>query len=146
MKDRRSRKRPGIVPTILRTSPTHDRKVAVMNSQGVTRVLCSHSYRGDVMWLSEPSIPPRSRCRRKRRRGLPTGLGKGNATIVALPENLDDANGTTLFLDREGATFHLEELRWGGYRKLDQYRLWADVFRAVRIRLTWEKPLPAMLH
>jgi hypothetical protein len=69
----------------------------------------------------------------------------GNPTIAILPEILDDAIGPTLFVCREGSTFHLEEIRWGGYRKLDEHHAWADVLRAVRIRLIWEMPLPTML-
>ncbi len=69
----------------------------------------------------------------------------GNLTIVILPKDLDDDNGPTLFVHREGSTYQLEELRWGGYRKLDDYREWADVLRAVRIRLIWEMPYPTTL-
>jgi hypothetical protein len=69
----------------------------------------------------------------------------GIATIVILPENLDDVSGPTLFVHREGPAFHLEEVRWGTYRKLDDYPAWADVLRAVRIRLVWEMPFPTTL-
>jgi hypothetical protein len=69
----------------------------------------------------------------------------GSATIVILPEDLDDANGPVLFVHREGPAFHFEELRWGRYRKLDEYQAWADVLRAVRIRLAWEAPFPTTL-
>lgn len=69
----------------------------------------------------------------------------GNPTIVIVPQSLDDAAGPTLFVHREGATLHIEETRWGEYRKLDEYRLWADVLRAVRIRLIWEMPFPTTL-
>jgi len=69
----------------------------------------------------------------------------GSPTIVILPEDLDDANGPTLFVHRDGAVFHLEELRWGTYRKVDEFATWADVLRAVRIRLVWEAPFPTRL-
>ncbi len=69
----------------------------------------------------------------------------GNATIVILPDGADDANGPSLFVHREGAAFHLEELRWGAYRKLGEYPAWGDVLRAVRIRLVWEMPFPTTL-
>jgi len=69
----------------------------------------------------------------------------GNANIVILPKDFDDAIGPTLFVHREGATFLLEEVRWGGYRKLDEYLAWADVLRAVRVRLIWEMPFPTTL-
>jgi len=69
----------------------------------------------------------------------------GCPTIVILPDDLDDANGPVLFVHREGSAFHLEELRWSTYRKLDEYRAWAEVLRAVRIRLAWEAPFPTTL-
>lgn len=69
----------------------------------------------------------------------------GSATIVIVPEDLDDANGPILFVHREASAFHFEELRWGRYRKLDEYQVWADVLRAVRIRLAWEAPFPTTL-
>ncbi len=69
----------------------------------------------------------------------------GNATIVILPDDLDDSIGPALFVHGEGSTFHLEELRWGAYRKLDEYRTWDEVLRAVRIRLIWEMPFPTPL-
>jgi hypothetical protein len=69
----------------------------------------------------------------------------GNATIVILPENLDDVRGPTLFVHREGSVFQLEEMRWSTYRKLDDYPAWADVLRAVRIRVVWETPFPTTL-
>jgi len=69
----------------------------------------------------------------------------GAATIVILPENLDDVSGPTLFVHREGSAFRLEELRWGTCRKLDDYPAWSDILRAVRIRLVWEAPFPTTL-
>jgi hypothetical protein len=69
----------------------------------------------------------------------------GNATIVILPEHLDKARGPVLFVRSNGSMFHLEELRWGTCRKLDDYTAWADVLRAVRIRLVWEMPFPTTL-
>ncbi len=66
--------------------------------------------------------------------------------IVIQPENLDDAIGPTLVVYRDETAFHLEELRWDTYRKLGDYRVWADVLRAVRVRLFWEMPLPPTLH
>src|SRR5277367_6071379 len=69
----------------------------------------------------------------------------GIATIVIMPENIDDVRGLTLFVHRGRSAFHLEELRWSTYRKLDDYPCWADVLRAVRIRLVWEMPFPTTL-
>ena|SRR5271166_4175640 len=69
----------------------------------------------------------------------------GAATIVILPENLDAVSRPALFVHREGMAFHLEELRWGTCRKVDDYPAWSDVLRAVRIRLVWEAPFPTTL-
>jgi hypothetical protein len=69
----------------------------------------------------------------------------GAATIVILPESLDDVSGPTLFVRRGESAFHLEELRWGTCRRLDDYPAWSDVLRAVRIRLVWEAPFPTTL-
>ena len=69
----------------------------------------------------------------------------GAATIVILPENLGDVSGPTLFVHHGASAFHLEELRWGTCRRLDDYPAWPDVLRAVRIRLVWEAPFPTTL-
>jgi len=66
--------------------------------------------------------------------------------IVILPENLDDAIGPTLVVYGDETAFHLEELRWDACRKLGDYRVWADVLRAVWVRLFWETPFAPTLH
>ena len=66
--------------------------------------------------------------------------------IVILAENFDDDIGPTLVVYRDETTFHLEELCWDSYRKLGDYPAWADLVRAVRIRLNWEMPFPTTLH
>jgi hypothetical protein len=70
----------------------------------------------------------------------------GQATIVVLPEDLDDAIGPTLIIHAGQSAFHLEELCGEAYRKLGEHLAWADVLRAVRVRLTWEMACSATLH
>src|SRR5208337_3883056 len=64
----------------------------------------------------------------------------GKATIVILPADLDAAIGPTLIIHADESAFHLEELDRDAYRKLGEHPVWADVLRAVRIRLMWEMP------
>jgi len=69
----------------------------------------------------------------------------GTATIAILPANFGSVSGPAMFVHREGSAFHLKELRWSTCRKVDEYPAWADVLRAVRIRLVWEAPFPTTL-
>ncbi len=69
----------------------------------------------------------------------------GAAMIAILPENFGSVSGPVLFVCRQGSAFHLEELRWSTCRKVDEYPAWAEVMRAVRIRLVWEAPFPTTL-
>jgi hypothetical protein len=70
----------------------------------------------------------------------------GEATIVVPPDDPDDDICPTLIVYADKSAFHLEELCGEDYRKLGVYRGWADVLRAVRIRLIWEMPIPATRH
>jgi hypothetical protein len=70
----------------------------------------------------------------------------GDAAILIMPMDLDDTFCPTLFVHRAGSTFHLEELGADTFRKLGEYRAWADVIFAVRSRLLGETPCPATLH
>lgn len=70
----------------------------------------------------------------------------GNATIVVMPDDLTDDVAPTLIVRTAGTAFHLGELRQERFRKLGRHRVWADVVRAVRVRLAWETPSPATLH
>ena len=69
-----------------------------------------------------------------------------NACIVIMPEGADDALGPTLLVHTEASTFHLDEMRWDRFRKLSEHRGWADVLRAVQIRVIWEMPFPKTLQ
>jgi hypothetical protein len=70
----------------------------------------------------------------------------GEATIVILPDDPDDDICPTLIVHADESAFHLEELCGDDYRKLGSYWGWADVPRAVRIRLIWEMQIPATRH
>jgi hypothetical protein len=71
---------------------------------------------------------------------------QAKAAIVIMPDDLDDASFPTLLVRTDASAFHLEELCGNAYRKLGEYRAWADVLRAVQIRLAWAAPLQTMLH
>jgi len=70
----------------------------------------------------------------------------GKATLVVLPEDLDDVIGPTLIIHADQSAFHVEELCGEAYRKLGEHRAWADVLRAVRVRLIWEMTFSTTLH
>jgi hypothetical protein len=70
----------------------------------------------------------------------------GKPTIIILPEDDDDATSPTLILQTDEVAFVLDELGPDAHRKLGEYRAWNDVVRAVRIRLTWEMPIPRTVH
>jgi hypothetical protein len=70
----------------------------------------------------------------------------GDATIIILPEDDDDPFDLTLFVHSVGPSFHLDELCGDTFRKLGEHRAWADVLRAVRIRLLGLMPVPPTLH
>jgi hypothetical protein len=70
----------------------------------------------------------------------------GQATLVILPEDLDAAIGPTLVIHADASVFHLEELDGEAWRKLGEHHAWADVLRAVRIRLVWKMPFLTTLH
>ena len=70
----------------------------------------------------------------------------GDATIIILPEDIDDPLDLTLFVHSVGPTFHLDELCGDTFRRLGAHRAWADVLRAVRIRLLGLMPVPPTLH
>jgi hypothetical protein len=70
----------------------------------------------------------------------------GKETIVILPDDPDEAIGPTLIIHADESAFHLEELDGDAFRKLGEHLVWADVLRAVRIRLVWEMPFPTTRH
>jgi hypothetical protein len=70
----------------------------------------------------------------------------GEASIVVLPEDLEDVIGPTLIVHAYQSSFHLEELCGDAYRTLGKHHAWADVCRAVRIRLIWEMAFSMTLH
>lgn len=70
----------------------------------------------------------------------------GEATIVILPDDLDLAIGPTLVIHADASAFRLEELDGDTCRKLGDHQAWADVLRAVRIRLAWETSFLTTLH
>jgi hypothetical protein len=69
-----------------------------------------------------------------------------DATIVIMPNDLDDAIFPTLIVRSDESAFHLEELFGEVYRELGEYRMWSDVLRAARIRLIWAGPSQTTLH
>lgn len=71
---------------------------------------------------------------------------RGKATIVVLPEDLDDAIGPTLIIRATRSGFHLEEMCEDACRSLGEHSAWADVLRTVRIRLIWEMTISTLLH
>jgi len=70
----------------------------------------------------------------------------GKATIVILPADLDAESGPTLIIDAGEAAFHLDELDGDACRRLGEHLVWADLLRAVRIKLVWEMPFPPTRH
>jgi hypothetical protein len=70
----------------------------------------------------------------------------GKPIIIILPDDLDDPAGATLVVREDEAVIHLEEFCEDTYRKLGEHRVWADVLRAIRIRLIWEMPIPRQFH
>ncbi len=70
----------------------------------------------------------------------------GKPTIVIMPDDLADDIAPTLIVRTDGTIFQIGELRQEKFRKLGRHRVWADVVRAVRVRLTWETLSPATLH
>lgn len=71
----------------------------------------------------------------------------GEAAVIIMPADLDDDDSLpTLIIRTDEPAFHLEELWGDGYRKLGEFRTWADVIRSVQIRLAWKTPYPQTLH
>ncbi|HVC59972.1 MAG TPA: hypothetical protein VND19_06365 [Acetobacteraceae bacterium] len=70
----------------------------------------------------------------------------GKSAIVIMPEDPDDAIDPTLIVYASGSAFQLDELHGDAYRRLGEYLSWADVLRAVRIKLIWRGPFPITLH
>jgi hypothetical protein len=70
----------------------------------------------------------------------------GNAAIVIMPEDPDDEVSPTLIVYTSGSAFHLDELCCDAYHRLGEHLGWADILRAVQIRLIWETAFPATLH
>lgn len=70
----------------------------------------------------------------------------GKATIIIMPDDLDDAIFPTLIVRSDASAFHIEELCGDDYRELGEYQVWSDVLRAVRIRLIWAGSPQATLH
>ena len=71
---------------------------------------------------------------------------EGKPTIVVMPEDHNDTISPTLIVYANASAFHIDELRGDAYRNLGEHDSWADVLRAVRIRLIWEEPFPTTLH
>jgi hypothetical protein len=70
----------------------------------------------------------------------------GAPTIIILPEDPDDPVDLALLVHGVGAAFQLDELCGESYRKLGEHLVWAEVLRAVRIRLLAVMPAPPTLH
>jgi hypothetical protein len=70
----------------------------------------------------------------------------GKPAIVIMPEDPDDIVGPTLIVYASGLTFQLDELHCDTYHSLGVHLGWADILRAVQIRLMWEMAFPATLH
>lgn len=70
----------------------------------------------------------------------------GEAVIVIMPEDPDDVIHPTLIVYADASAFHLDELRCDAYQRLGDHRGWADILRAVQIRLIWEMALPTTVH
>jgi hypothetical protein len=70
----------------------------------------------------------------------------GEATIVIMPDDPNDAIYPTLIVSRYDSIFYLDELRQDSFRKLSDHLTWTELLRAVRIRLAWEMPVSATLH
>ena len=64
----------------------------------------------------------------------------GEPSIVIMPDDLTDDVAPTLIVRTDGTAFHLGELHHEKFCKLGRHRVWADVVRAVRVKLTWETP------
>jgi hypothetical protein len=58
----------------------------------------------------------------------------------------DDAASPVLFVHREAAVFHLDELCGETFRKLGEHQAWVDLVRAVRSRLLGPIPNRQTLH
>jgi hypothetical protein len=71
---------------------------------------------------------------------------RGRATIVAQPEDFEHVVAPTFFIHVARSAFHLEELCGEDCRTLGEYWVWADVLRAVQIRLTWDMPIATTQH
>lgn len=70
----------------------------------------------------------------------------GDATIIILPEDDDGSLDPTLFVHSVGPAFHLDELCGDTFRRLGEHRAWAEILRAVRIRLLGMMPVSPTLH
>jgi hypothetical protein len=70
----------------------------------------------------------------------------GKAAIVIMPEDPDDEISPTLIVYTSGSAFYLDELCCDAYHRLGEHRVWADILRAVRIRLVWETAFPTTIH
>jgi hypothetical protein len=70
----------------------------------------------------------------------------GGPTIIILPEDPDDPLDLALLVHGTGGTFQLDELCGESYRKLGERLAWAEVLRAVRIRLLGVMPVSPTRH
>ncbi len=70
----------------------------------------------------------------------------GEAAIVILPDDLDDAIFPTLVARTDESAFHLDELRQDKFRKLAEHPTWTELLREVQFRLMWEMPTPTTLQ
>lgn len=70
----------------------------------------------------------------------------GKPAIIIMDNDLDDDIAPTLIVQSGQMAFSLGELCGCMYRELGAYEVWADLLRAVRIRLIWETPASGMLH
>jgi hypothetical protein len=70
----------------------------------------------------------------------------GKAAIVIMPDDPDEDIRPTLIVYTTASAFHLDELHCDAYRRLGEHRGWADILRAVQIRLIWETAFPRTLH
>ncbi len=71
----------------------------------------------------------------------------GKPAVIILPDDPDDAVAFPFLAIRAGeSTFLLEELRGTACQTLGEYREWAEVVRAVRLRMLFDMPISTMLH
>jgi hypothetical protein len=70
----------------------------------------------------------------------------GKPAIIIMDNDLEDDIAPTLIVQSDQIMFSLGELCGCMYRELGEYEMWADLLRAVRIRLLWEKQASGILH